>query len=143
MDYKIESMTIDDFEGVTSLWRKTEGVGLSESDSQSNIAIFLERNPGLSFVARNANQEIVAAVLCGHDGRRGYLHHLAVAANCRRKGIGNCLVIRCLSELRKLRLLKCNIFIFANNADGKAFWERGGWGKRDDLGIMQKLIESV
>lgn len=122
MDYEIEEMAIEDFEEVTALWRKTEGVGLSESDDKSNIAIFLERNPGLSFIARNANGEIVGAVLCGHDGRRGYLHHLAVAANHRRKGIGKFLVAKCLSELRKLGLPKCNIFIFENNAKGIAFW---------------------
>jgi N-acetylglutamate synthase len=143
MDYTIEAMTVDDFEEVTSMWRQTEGVGLSEADSRPNITIFLERNPGLSLVARNGNKEVVGAVLCGHDGRRGYLHHLAVAANYRRKGLGKSLVAKCLAELRRLGLQKCNIFIFENNAEGKAFWKRSGWGERGDLGVMQKLTENV
>ena len=45
---------------------------------RENIRAYLERNPGLSFVARDDLGHIAGAVLAGHDGRRGFLHHLAV-----------------------------------------------------------------
>src|SRR5690348_16409898 len=102
MDHKIEPMSVADFEDVTCLWREAEGVGLSESDDRSGIEMFLQRNPGLSLVARNETGEIIGAVLCGHDGRRGCLYHLAIARGHRRKGIGKSLVESCLARLRSL-----------------------------------------
>lgn len=141
MNYATEPMSLDDFDAVLALWRCTEGVGLTESDNKSNIELFLKRNPGLSFVARNEKREIIGAVLCGHDGRRGYLHHLAVATEHRRRRIGTALADRCLAELKKLKMLKCNIFVYGSNAEGKRYWERHGWRVREDLRLMQKTIE--
>lgn len=140
MDHKIEPMTPDDVDPVVTLWRRTEGVGLTESDTKANIALFFDRNPGLSFVA-SVGGEIIGAVLCGHDGRRDYLHHLAVASEHRRKGVGKSLVDRCLAELRRLGIIKCNIFIYANNAEGRKFCERRGWKAREDIRLMQTIID--
>jgi N-acetylglutamate synthase len=74
-----------DYSEVVRLWRRTEGVGLNESDTRPAITAFLRRNPGLSFVALK-HGKIIGAVLSGHDGRRGYLHHLAVAKRWRQQG---------------------------------------------------------
>ena len=70
---------IKDYDAVFALWRRSEGVGLNESDTRAAIASFLRRNPRHSFIAEKQGR-IIGAVLCGHDGRRGYLHHLAVAS---------------------------------------------------------------
>ena len=47
-------MAADDYDEVLRLWRDTEGIGLheDEADSRAGIARYLERNPGLSSVAR-------------------------------------------------------------------------------------------
>lgn len=74
MSIVIREMTIQDYDEVLALWRTSEGVGLSDADSDEGVARFLDRNPGLSFVARDG-EHLVGAVLCGHDGRRGYIHH--------------------------------------------------------------------
>jgi ribosomal protein S18 acetylase RimI-like enzyme len=137
--YKFETMSVKDFAEVHSLWTRSEGVGLNESDTRAAITSYLARNPKMSFVARYG-REIVGAVLCGHDGRRGYLHHLAVAKAHRKKGLGAKLVNACLAELKKLQILKCNIFLFAENAAAEAFWAHNGWRKRSDLEMMQRII---
>ena len=79
-----------------------EGVGLSDSDSKENIQLYLNRNPGLSLIAEQEN-ELVGAILAGHDGRRGYLHHLAVSPDYRRQGIGKLLVNSCLKKLKQAK----------------------------------------
>ena len=84
MDCVIRTLRIADYEAVLRLWQDTEGVGLNESDDRCHVRIYLRRNPGMSFVAQHGG-EIVGAVLCGHDGRRGYLHHLAVAKAHRKR----------------------------------------------------------
>jgi putative acetyltransferase len=132
----VRHFRIEDFDAVIALWRRTEGVGLNESDTRLAITAFLRRNPRLSFVAEQGGR-IIGAVLCGHDGRRGYLHHLAVSKRHRRRGIGRLLVNACLAKLRKAGIQKCNIFIFANNAAGMKFWAHTGWSLRTELRLMQ------
>ena len=131
---------IEDFDAVIALWRRTEGVGLNESDTRRAIAAYLRRNSRLSFVAEKDGR-IIGAVLCGHDGRRGYLHHLAVSKRHRHRGIGRQLVDACLAKLRKAGIQKCNIFIFANNASGMKFWSHTGWSLRTELRLMQIRLD--
>ncbi|MBI5381004.1 MAG: GNAT family N-acetyltransferase [Opitutae bacterium] len=138
--YRLRAFSLADYEPVIALWRSCEGIGLGESDTPEAIAAFLARNPGLSLVATTARDEIVGAVLCGHDGRRGYLHHLAVAPAHRRHGLGRQLVEECLARLRQLGIEKCNIFLFAHNAAGRTFWLREGWTAREDLVVVQKKL---
>lgn len=137
MQIALGVMTIDDYEAVSALWRHADGVGLGEDDSRENIERYLARNPGLSFVAK-ADDRVVGAVLCGHDGRRGYLHHLAVDTDHRRRGIGGALVEACLDSLWAIGVRKCNIFVFDDNIEGRRFWQRSGWADRSDLRFMQK-----
>lgn len=141
MSAGIRKMTIRDYRGVVALWRGMPGIGLDDDcDSRAGIARYLKRNPGLSFVACRA-KVIVGAVIAGHDGRRGYLHHLAVAPDARRQGLGQALVARCLRALAARGIPKCNIFLYQSNAAGRAFWERTGWQVRGDLQVVQKMTK--
>lgn len=136
----IREMSINDYDGVMQLWRNTEGVGLSNSDSKENIDYYLRRNPGLSLIA-TLDDTIVGAILCGHDGRRGYIHHLAVYKSFRRHGIGTSLVDCCLEKLNKVGIEKCHLFVFDINDEGIAFWEGTGWVKRLDLNLMSRYTD--
>lgn len=133
----IRPMIIQDYAAVLALWLACEGIGLSDADSPENINHYLERNPGHSLVAKVEDQ-IVGAALCGHDGRRGYIHHLAVHPKCRRQGIGQELVIHCLSALRQAGIQKCHLFVFGENRNGRTFWQDFGWTERTELVLMSK-----
>jgi len=137
MPYRIEELTAAHIPGVLAFWTGMEGIGLNESDTPERLASFLVRNPGLSRVAFQGDA-LVGAVLCGHDGRRGTLHHLAVAPAARGQGIGRSLVDDCLRALGVCGIQKCNIFLFANNAAGRVFWEQAGWKHRVDLHVLQQ-----
>lgn len=138
MSISYEAMTIGDYDEVVALWESVEGIGLDDDvDTREGIESFLRRNPGLCFVARDGGV-VVGAVLCGHDGRRGWLHHLAVANSHRRQGIGKALVEQCITALGKAGINKCNILVFADNEDGLGFWRADGWAGRDDLHFLQK-----
>ena len=139
MDTEIRQMTIGDYESVVALWQSTEGIGLDfeDADSRESVEAYLERNPGLSFVATDGGK-VIGAVLCGHDGRRGYLHHLALDGAHRRRGIGKALVARCISGLGSAGIPKCNILVFSDNDQGQAFWEADGWSHHPGLQFLQK-----
>ena len=133
--WQIHELTEADYEPVMALWNSTPGVRATESTAE--FARILARNPGLSCVARDA-QKIVAAILCCHDGRRGYLYHLAVAQSHRRQGIARAMVDRCLALLTDLGITRCTLFVVADNEDGTAYWKHTGWRERVDLKAMAK-----
>lgn len=137
MDLQITELTEKDFDDLIAFWKQQEGIGLGESDGRQQIASYLLRNPQMSLVARD-DGKLIAAILCGHDGRRGYLHHLAVAASHRGQGIGKLLTERCLQRLGQAGIPKCNVFIFADNCEGEKFWRAVGFKMRDDLKVLQR-----
>jgi ribosomal protein S18 acetylase RimI-like enzyme len=122
------------------LWLASDGVGLSPGDAEHEVRAFLTRNPGMSFVALGGDS-LVAAVLCGHDGRRGYLDHLAVATSHRRRGLGRVLVERCLAALSAVGIRRAQVSVFGTNELAKAFWASVGGRSRPDLAILQVSLE--
>lgn len=110
-----------DYMAVVTLWDQSEGVEVAEGDEASSIAKYLERNPALSRVAL-LGSDIVGAVLCGHDGRRGLIYHLAVRSDCRGQGLGNRLVEECITGLRTAGLKRALILVARDNAAGREFW---------------------
>ena len=131
-------MALLDLPEVLDLWRRTPGIGLSDADSAPAVANFFARNPDLSLVVVLPNGAVVGAVLCGHDGRRGNLYHLAIDESQRGQGLAKRLVTTCLERLERLGIQKCNIFLFDDNADGRKFWLHVGWSERRDLRVFQK-----
>lgn len=138
MPITLREMTPEDYDAAYALWQASEGIGLGADDSKKGITRFLARNPGLSFVALEGRR-LVGAALCGHDGRRGYIHHLAVAESHRRRGVGRALAAQCLSALKRAGINKCHLFVFARNHPALAFWRTIDWEQRMDLIVMSAL----
>lgn len=138
--FSILPFTPADYDEACALWKKSEGIGLSDADTRQAVQRYLKRNPGTSFVAR-MDGELAGAVLSGTDGRRGYLHHLAVAKPYRKLGMGKKLVEHCMDALRKAGITRCHIFVYRENKAGKIFWEQTGWFERNDLAIMSRDIK--
>jgi Acetyltransferase (GNAT) family len=82
---------------------------------------------------------VVGAVLCGTDGRRGYLQHLAVAPSHQRRGIGRELAARCVNALAAEGIDKCHVMVLADNNRAAAFWTRIGWAERPDIRLMSHI----
>jgi len=139
---KIREMTIDDYGDAYRLWQATPGMGLrSLDDSMAGIAKFLDRNPRTCFVAVN-HDTIIGTILSGHDGRRGFIYHTAVAAAYQRKRIGSALVEAALSALKSQGINKVALVTFRSNEAGNRFWDSEGFSDRTDLAYRDKsLIE--
>jgi len=122
-----------DYEQVYKLWKKIKGFAIrSIDDSQEGVERFLSRNPGISVVAEEDGQ-IVGAILCGHDGRRGCLYHVCVDPEHRLRGIGKEMVVFCMNALHNEGINKVSLIAFTENDIGNAFWKEIGWTKREDL----------
>jgi len=142
MPHSIRPLTIERYDEIISLWKHCEGVGLSAADSRESINSYLQRNPGMSFMAESSSDDsIIGTILAGHDGRRGYIHHLAVVSNQRRQGIARQLVERSLDSLHQAGIHKCHLFIMEENNTGIAFWKSVDWKLRSDIKIMSIQLE--
>jgi putative acetyltransferase len=139
--FKIRKFIDGDTDAALRLWQRTEGIGLSDADRPDRLREFLSRNPGLSRVAVSEGN-LIGTILCGTDGRRGYIHHLAVAAESRRNGVGRTLVEAALSALNLIGIRKCHVFVFQSNPFGTLFWESSGWQRRDDLHVYSKMLDA-
>lgn len=141
--HEIRAFEPADYPAVRGLWERTEGVGLNETDTLTKTSAFLEQHPGLSCIAIDVSGAVIGAVLCGHDGRRGYLHHLAVDARSRGQGVARALLAHCLHGLSGRGIDKCNVFVFGDNPEGAAFWTANGWNERTDLRIHQRVVPTT
>jgi ribosomal protein S18 acetylase RimI-like enzyme len=118
--------SIDDYDAALALWQRVEGLEIAEGDDKESVAQFVVRNPGLSRVALDGSS-VVGVVLCGNDGRRGHIYHLAVDPAYRQYGLGKCLVNECLDRLRTVGVVRAIILVADNNFGGAEFWKRAGW----------------
>jgi ribosomal protein S18 acetylase RimI-like enzyme len=128
-----------DYDEAIALWTGVEGVEVCEGDSREEIAEYLQRNPGLSRVAE-ADGKIVGAALCGHDGRRGWIYHLAVASTHRRLKVGQALLDTCVNGLRNAGLKRAIILVAGDNPAGHEFWLRNGWEDIDRAVAMTREL---
>lgn len=140
-DIQIRNMTLADYDSIYRLWSDTAGMGLRVADdSRAGIQAYLQRNPCTCFVALRG-QSTVGAILSGHDGRRGYLYHLAVAESERNRGIGGSLLQAALEALAREGICKAALVVFSDNEVGNRFWERYGFSERKDLIYRNKALE--
>lgn len=136
----IRTMTISDYEEVFELWKQTENMGLrSLDDSKEGILLLLKRNTTTNFVAVKENR-IVGVILCGNDGRRGYIYHTVVQKDFRNCGIATELIENAVLALQKEGITRVCLNVMETNEGGKQFWQNRGWEKKDFLGFYSKSI---
>jgi N-acetylglutamate synthase len=135
MEIQTRDFRIEDYDAAVELWSRVEGLDVAEGDDRETIRRFLKQNRSLSRVAIEGST-IVGAVLCGHDGRRGYIYHLAVDPARQGLGLGKRLIDECLTGLKRAGLERANILVAKDNPRGREFWRRCGWEDLDGAAAM-------
>ena len=108
-------------------------------DSREGIGRYLKRNPDTCFVAE-VGGALCGVILAGHDGRRGFIHHMAVAEAFRRQGVGQALVDRALEALKAEGISKVALLTFKYNEAGNAFWQAQGFELREDVYYRNRAL---
>ncbi len=143
----IREMKIDDYTAMIHLWSNTPGMGLSEADNPEQINRYLIRNSGCCYVAQDSTlshpHSIIGTLLAGHDGRRAYLYHMAVATSYRGQGIASRLIEHSMHALAEQGIDKAHLFVMSDNVDGKSFWTAAGWEKRTALDVFSREIKNL
>ena len=133
--FDLRPMTAEDIPDALTLWSGMPGLSLFPCDSREGLSRYLKRNPGLSVVARRDGR-LVGAALAGHDGRRGFLHHVAVTPDFRRRGVGRAMVEWCVNAVAAEGIGRCLILVNAGNDEAKDFWRHIGWIDRPNVQVM-------
>ncbi len=137
------ALRVEDYDQAYALWTSAKNMGLNSlDDTREGIARFLARNPSTCFAAE-ADGRIVGVLLCGHDGRRAYLYHLAVAEAFRRQKIASGLLDRCLDALKTEGIHKAALVVFSRNEEGNAFWESREFTVRNDLVYRNRTLTEM
>lgn len=136
---QLREATPSDHAVLHALWARTPGIQLRAEDAYAPFCAYLARNPGLSLLAETDGR-IVGCLLAGHDGRRGYLQHLAVDPGYRRRGIASALIAAVLVRLAAQGIAKSHVFVLDAAPEALAFWRaRHGWGARGDIRVFSTV----
>lgn len=136
----IRPMRQSDYPNVYQLWKTIKGFGIrSMDDSEEGVARFLRRNPSTSMVAE-AGGQMVGAILCGHDGRRGCFYHVCVREGYRKQGIGKNMAVKAMKALQEEGINKVCLIAFKKNEVGNSFWKSVGWTFREDLNYYDFVL---
>ena len=134
---KVEKFSMEMYNEVVQLWRNT-GISVGSSDTKTEIEKMLKLNPDLLLIGK-IKEKIIAIVMGGFDGRRGYVHHLAVEPKFQKIGYGKMLMDELIKKFRQMGVHKIHLFIEKSNIDVVNFYKNIGWQERDDL-IMMSFV---
>jgi len=127
-----------DTEAVVALWTRCELVR-PQNDPRKDIQRKLRVRPDL-FLVGTVDGEIVACVMAGYEGHRGWLNYLAVDPGRRRRGLARAIVAEAERRLAVEGCAKVNLQIRTSNAEAIEFYRRIGYSK-DDVVSMGKRLE--
>ena len=128
----------EDEDAVVSLWERC-GLTRPWNDPHKDIGRKLRVRPDL-FLVGVLGEEIVACVMAGYEGHRGWLNYLAVDPTRQREGLGRTMVAEAGARLRASGCPRVNLQIRASNKSAIAFYERIGYSI-DDVVSMGKRLE--
>ena len=111
---------------VIALWQSVFGYEAAHNDPATVIRMKRAVDPGLFLVA-TVTCDIVATIMGGYDGHRGWIYSLAVDPTHRRRGIATALMKRVETLLAERGCLKVNLQLLATNAPASAFYKTLGY----------------
>ncbi len=136
---QIRTIQIEDYDVLVTFWQTIQGVRLVDADSRPAIDRYLRRNPNMSFVAEDAGK-VVGTVFTGHDGRRGYLFHFAVAEDYRNRALARELLTRSFDALKAEGISRCYGFILAGNERAHTLAKLTGWERVNEFDVYSQWL---
>ncbi len=136
-EFKIRLFQDSDRSDVIDLWQGCNLV-VPQNDPQHDIDLKLKVQPDLFFVGTVSNK-VVATVMAGYDGHRGWIYYLAVDPDYQRKQIGRRMMAKAESALQKRGCPKINLQVRTSNQAVISFYKRLGFSNDDVIGLGKRL----
>ena len=123
---KYRKMEMSDYEDINKLYKRSKKIVLYSTDDKKGFKLFLSKNKDLCFVA-TYNNKIIGSIQGATDYKRGYIHHLIVHNDYRKKGIGKKLVSLVINALKKSKLSDVVILVNNKNKSVISFYKKIGF----------------
>jgi ribosomal protein S18 acetylase RimI-like enzyme len=120
-----------DIATVIVLWQRC-GLTRPWNDPAADIALARKGANAAVLVGRD-NCGIVASVLVGHDGHRGWVYYLAVDPDHRHKGYGRVIMGAAEDWLRTRGITKLQLMVRADNSQVQAFYQSLGYLEQERI----------
>ncbi|MHC2383344.1 FAD/FMN-containing dehydrogenase/ribosomal protein S18 acetylase RimI-like enzyme [Bradyrhizobium liaoningense] len=134
----IRAIADADVEKVVALWQRC-GLTRPWNDPHADIALARRRDNSTVLVGRD-NGAIVATVMVGHDGHRGWVYYVAVDPDSRKRGHGRVIMAAAEDWLRAAGIPKLQLLVRRENAQANAFY--GSLGFEESTSVMfQKWLD--
>jgi ribosomal protein S18 acetylase RimI-like enzyme len=123
---------------VIDLWRQCNLI-IPSNDPVEDIQKKIDFQPALFFIALLFNQ-VVGSIMVGYEGHRGWINYLAVLPMFQKQGYGKLLIIKAVTELRKLGCVKVNLQIRPDNHQVLGFYQHLGFKQEARINMSLKLL---
>ena len=124
---------------VSDLWQAC-GLVVPPNDAHADIQHKIRFQPNLFLVGSDQDDHLVATVMAGYDGHRGWINYLAVSPAMRRRGLGRRMLAAAEARLRALGCPKINLQVRRSNTEVIAFYRRLGF-RQDNVVSLGKLLD--
>ncbi|GMV94463.1 MAG: hypothetical protein AMXMBFR82_42410 [Candidatus Hydrogenedentota bacterium] len=126
-----------DEDAVIELWSRC-GLLRPWNDPRKDIARKMKVQPEL-FLVGTIDGRVVATVMAGYDGHRGWVYYLGVDPGFRRRGYARGIMKEAEQRLRELGCPKVNLQVRRDNPDAAAYYERTGFSEEDRMSFGKRI----
>lgn len=134
---KLRAYHEQDQSGVIALWTRC-GLVVPQNNPVKDIQRKLQVDRDL-FLIGYTPQGIVATVMGGYDGHRGWINYLAVEPSEQRNGYGRIIMSAVEALLKAKGCPKINLQVRSNNSDIIGFYAALGYGNDNVVGLGKRL----
>ena len=135
----IRPFQTDDEDALVALWKMCE-LTVPWNNPHKDIARKLQVQPEL-FLVGILDSSLIATVMGGYEGHRGWINYLAVHPDFQEKGYGQEIMNSVETEIRKMGCPKINLQIRRGNDKIASFYQKLGFSY-DDVVSMGKRLEA-
>lgn len=135
----IRSYKGSDLDSVLSLWQSC-GLTQPHNDPVKDIQRKMSVQPEL-FLVGFEETNLVATVMAGYDGHRGWLNYLAVGPERRNQGFGKKIVMAAEQRLQQLGCPKINIQVRLANKQAMEFYRKIGFHTDEVASLGKRLVQ--
>jgi len=134
---KIRPFAAADRAAVIALWQACD-LTRPWNDPDTDIDFCIAR-PESTILVGERDDRIVATVMCGHDGHRGWLYYLGVDPSQQKAGLGRAMVAAAEAWLQARGVPKVMLMVRPENTRVRAFYDALGYGLEERLIFSRRL----
>ncbi len=138
-EMKIRQYSLEDEEAVIRLWQACNLI-VPWNNPKKDVERKLDDSSEF-FLVGTINEKLVATVMAGYDGHRGWIYYLAVDPEHRKQGLGRQMMVAAEEKLLDVGCPKIDLMVRKNNLEVIKFYEKVGYGHDEVITMSRRLTE--